>query len=92
MDFEKKLQKLKGSLARQSLDTYMTVEGEVEQKGTPKENLFEYIDGIKSHYQEMINHAEEMPDDIQNGGLAHMILSKEFMEEVRELEEKVHAL
>lgn len=89
MDFKEKLSELKESLARQNLDTYMRVEQEIEGKGTAKENLLEYIDAIKAEYQEMKAHADEMPDDIQTGALADMILSQDFMRNLNELYQNI---
>lgn len=85
MDFQEKLKELKEDLARESLDTYMTIEGEVRLDGDPEENLREYVNAIKDHHQKMVEHSNDMPNDIQNGGLVHMILSRDFMEKIDQI-------
>lgn len=90
MDYKEKLTELKTSLARENLDTYMRVEQNIQEKGTAKENLLEYVDTIKHEYQEMKNHADNMPNDIQNGSLVSMILSQEFMRGLNKLHQNIN--
>lgn len=89
MDYQEELETFKEKLQRENLDTYMTIEQKTEQKGSPKENLLEYLDCLEGVYQEMREHSNDLPNDIQNGGLVHMILSQSFMKEVSRLKRKV---